>query len=115
MDALIPDAIKIVLLVLLAVAMGLGWLARRLPQVAWLQLFRLPTVQLTEEQRARRHRAANRGAALEMIFAGFVLPLLYVVSTVMMFNDFKTIPTLLVGACSLCCIGLGIWMLVRNR
>jgi hypothetical protein len=53
--------------------------------------------------------------ALEIILAGLVLPLLYLVSTVMMLNDFKSLPTLIVGACSVSCIGVGIWIFVRNR
>ena len=51
---------------------------------------------------------------MKMILAGFVLPLLYIAGTVMMFNDFKTLATLVVGACSLACIGFGIWVLMRS-
>jgi sterol desaturase/sphingolipid hydroxylase (fatty acid hydroxylase superfamily) len=115
MEAFLPDSVKAILLGVLAIAFALGWLARALPHVAWLQIFRLPTIQLNEEQRARRRRSANRRVALEIILAGLVLPLLYLVSTVMMLNDFKSLPTLIVGACSVSCIGVGIWIFVRNR
>jgi hypothetical protein len=97
------------------IAFGLAWLARAHPEVRWLQVFRLPAVPMSEEQRARRRRAANRLAALEIIVAGLALPLLYVVSTIMMFNDFKTLPTVIVTAGSVSCIALGIWIFVRNR
>lgn len=115
MDAFLPDPVKAILLGLIAIAFGLGWVARAHPSVHWLQVFRLPAVQMSEEQRARRRRIANRLAALEIIVAGLALPLLYVLSTVMMFNNFKTIPTIIVTACSVSCIALGIWLFVRNR
>jgi len=113
-DALFPDWLKVILLGLLATGFGLSWLARKRPDVAWLQVFRLPTVHLSEEERIRRRRVANRITALEIVAAGLVLPLLYALSTVMMFNDFKTLPTIIVGVCSVLCIGLGIWLFVRN-
>lgn len=43
------------------------------------------------------------------------LPLLYLLSTVMMFNEPETVPLIIVGACSVLCIVLGIWLFVRNR
>lgn len=115
MEAFLPDTVKAILLGLLAIAFALAWLARALPQVAWLQVFRFPAIQMSEEQRARRRRSANQLAALEVIVAGLALPFLYFVSTVMLFNDFKTIPTIIVTACSVLCIALGIWIFVRNR
>jgi hypothetical protein len=115
MEAFLPDIVKKILLVLIAIAIVLFWLARRLPEVAWLQVFRLPAIPLSEEQKHRRRRSANRQAALEMMVAGLALPLLYVASTVMMFNDLKTIPMIIVTACSVLCIAIGIWIFVRNR
>ena len=53
-------------------------------------------------------------AGLEMVLAGIVLPLLYFASTFMSFNEPETLPTIIVGACSLLCIALGIWIFVRN-
>jgi high-affinity K+ transport system ATPase subunit B len=100
---------------LLAIALALASLARAFPHVAWLRVFRPRVVHLSEEQKAKQRRSANRQTALEIIVAGLALPLLYVVSTVMMFNDFKTIPTLMVSAGSVSCIALGIWIFVRNR
>lgn len=49
------------------------------------------------------------------MIAGLALPLVYFVSTVMMFKNFETLPLILVGAGSASCIALGIWILVRNR
>lgn len=115
MEAFLPDDVKATLLGLLAIVFALAWLARALPQVAWLQVFRLPAIQLSEEQKRRRRRSANRLAALEIIVAGLALPLFYLVSTVMLFNDFKTLPTIIVSACSVLCIVVGIWIFVRNR
>ena len=115
MEAFLPDTIKAVLLGLIAIWFALALLARALPQVAWLQAFRLPGMKLTEEQRAGRRRAGNRQAALEIVVVGLALPILYFVSTVLLFNDFKTVPTVIVTACSVGCIALGIWIFVRNR
>ena len=115
MEALLPDTVKAILLGLFAIAFTLLWLARALPQVAWLQVFRLPAIQLSEEQKSRRRRSANRLVALEIMVAGLALPLLYLVSTVMLFNDFKTLPTIIVTACAILCIAIGIWVFVRNR
>ncbi len=115
MEAFLPNAVKATLLGLIAIAFVLVWLARAHPNVHWLQIFRLPAVPMSEEQRARRRRSANRLAALEIIIAGLALPLLYAVSTIMMFNNLKTTPTIIVTACSILCIAIGIWILVRNR
>jgi uncharacterized membrane protein len=115
MEAFLPDPVKIALLGLLAVAILLGWAARTFPEMEWLQVFRLPTVQLSEEEKARRRRTANRLAAFEMMLAGLVLPLLYVFSTVMMFNELKTVPTIIVTVASVVCIGVGIAVSVRDR
>jgi len=115
MEAFLPDSAKAILLGVLAIAFTLAWLARAHPEVAWLQVFRLPAFQLSEEQKARRRRIANGLTALEFMVAGLALPLLYVVSTVMMFNNFKTLPTIIVCTCSLLCFAMAIWILVRNR
>jgi hypothetical protein len=101
METFLPDTVKAILLGLIVIAFALARLARALPHVAWLQVFRLPVIQMSEEQRARRRRSANRLAGLEIIVAGLALPLLYFVSTIMLFNEPKTPPTIIVTACSL--------------
>lgn len=53
-------------------------------------------------------------AGLEMVLAGVVVPLLYFASTVMFFSELKTMLTIVVSACSVLCITLGIWIFVRN-
>jgi len=84
METFLPDTVKVILFGLIVIAFALSRLARALPHVAWLQVFRLP--QMSEEQRARRRRSANRLTALEIVLAGLALPLLYLLSTVMLFN-----------------------------
>jgi len=115
MGAILPDKLKAILLGLLAIAFLLGWLARAFPQIAWLQVFRLPGIKMSEEQRARRRRSANRLAAMEIIVAGLALPLVYTVATVMTFNEVKTTPMIIVNTCAVLCIVVGIWIFVRNR
>jgi hypothetical protein len=106
--------VKAILLGVIAVVFVLSRLARARPDITWLQVFRLPVIQMSEQERTRRRRSANRMAALEIILAGFVLPLVYFISTVMFFNEPKTIPVIIVTGCSILCIALGIWIFARN-
>ena len=114
MTRFLPDTVKAILLGLIAVAFALHRLARARPDVAWLQVFRLPESRLSEEQKAKRRQSANRLAGLEIVVAGLLLPLLYFLSTVMLFNEPRTLPTIIVSVCSGLCIGLGLWIFVRN-
>lgn len=114
MEMFLPDDVKQVLVGLIATAFVLGLLARKFPDVTWLQFFRLPQSHLSEKELARRRRSGDRLAAFEMIGAGFLLPLFYMLVTVMTFNEFETMPTLIVGACSVLCVVAGIWILVRT-
>ena len=115
MEAFLPDTAEAILLGVIATAFTLVWLARTFPQLTWLQALRFPGFQPSEEQRARRRRTADRIAALQIMGLGLVLPFGYVVLTIMMFNDFETAPTIVVGACSVLCIAIGIWGLLRHR
>jgi hypothetical protein len=115
METFFPDSVKAILLGLIAIAFVMSRLARALPHVSWLQVFRLPIVQMSEEQRERRRRFSNRMAGLEIFVAGLALPLVYVVSSIMFFSEPKTVPMIIVTACSILCFALGIWIFVRNR
>jgi len=114
MESFLPDGIKALLLGVLAIGFVLSRLARAFPDVGWLQFFRLPIRQMSEEQKARRRRSANRLAGLEIVLAGVILPLLYFGSTMLLFSEPKRIPLMIVTICSLLCIVLGIWIFVRN-
>ena len=114
METFLPDRVRATLLGLIAIAFIMTRLARWFPNVAWLQVFRLPLIKMTEARREKRRRSSNRMAGLEMVLAGAVLPLVYFASTVMFFNEPETMPTIIVTACSVLCIGLGIWIFVRN-
>lgn len=114
MESFLPDSVKAILLGLIAAVFVLSRLAPRFPDVAWLQVFRLPVRQMSEEEKARRRRRANRMAGVEIILAGMILPLLYLAAKVMMFNEPTTLGLVIVGGCSLACIILGIWVIARN-
>ena len=114
METLFPASVKAILLGLIATAFVLSRLAHWFPQVAWLQIFRLPVIQMSEQQREKRRRFGNRMAGLEIVLAGVVLPLLYFASTIMFFSEPQTIPTITVTALGAMCIALGIWVFVRN-
>jgi hypothetical protein len=115
MESIFPRWVNAILLGLIAVAFVMNRLSRQLPHVAWLQWFRIPVIQMSEEQRERRRRSGNRMAALEIVLMGLALPAVYFLSTIMFFSEPKTIPTVIVTACSLLCISLGIWIFARNR
>jgi hypothetical protein len=114
MDAFLPDTVKAILLGLIAIMFVLSRLARWFPHVAVLQVFRLPVIQMSEAERERRRRSGNRMAGLEIVLAGLALPFLYFASTIMLFTEPTAIATMIVTACSLLCIALGIWIFVRN-
>lgn len=110
----LSTTVKAILLAVIAAVFGLSRLARAYPDVGWLQMFRLPIRQMSEEERERRRKSGNRMAALQMILAGFILPFLYLASTVFMFENPSTAAMLIVGTLSLLCIGAGVWILARN-
>jgi len=114
MDIFLSHTTRAILLGVIVVAFGLNRLARAFPDVSWLQVFRLPEREMSEEEKARRRRSANRLAGMEMVIAGLVLPLLYFIPTFMMFNEPKALPMFVVGALSVACIVVGIWMFARN-
>jgi len=114
METFLPDNVEAVLLGAIAIVFVLSRLAHWFPQVAWLQIFRLPVMQMSEEQRAKRRRSGNRMAGLEMVFAGIMLPLIYFASTIMFFSEPEAIPTIIVTAGAVLLIALGIWIFVRN-
>ena len=114
METFLPDSVKAILLGLVAIVFLLSRLARWFPHVAWLQVFRLPVIQMSEEQRAKQRRSGNRMAGLEMVLVGVVLPLLYFASTVMFFSESQPILAIIVTACSVLCMALGLWIFVRN-
>jgi len=115
MESFLPHWVNAILLGLIALAFVMNRLSRQLPHVAWLQWFRLPVIQVSEAQRAKRRRSGNRMAALEIVLMGLVLPAVYFLSTMVFFSEPKTMPTIIVTACSVLCIGLGIWIFARNR
>ena len=114
MELSLLDGIYAILLIAIVGGFILSRASRAFPHVEWLQYFRLPLREFSPEEKERRRRAGNRLAGLEMIGAGFILPVLYLFSTVLMFSGPGGIALLVVGVVSLCLIGLGIWVLVRN-
>ena len=115
MESFLPDSVKAIVVVLVVVGFVLTSLAPRFPNVAWLQMFRLPVRHISEEEKARQRRRASLMAGIQIILAGLVLPMLYLVSKVMMFDEPTRLGMIIAAACMLACIGVGIWVIVRNR
>ena len=107
------EQIKIVVAVVGVVIFGLSLLARRMPEVAWLQHFRFDA-HLTEEQKTRMRRRANVHVGVELILLGFAIPLGHVLLTVMTFSAMTASGMTIAIAASLLCIGLGITAIVRR-
>jgi hypothetical protein len=107
--------IQLVLGGLVVVILGLAALARRFPNVGWLQVLRFNAPSLSEEQRARIRQRSNINAGIEMILLGIILPLLYLGGTVMFFNEPTTTGILLATGASALLIGLGVTAIWQNR
>lgn len=114
MDKFLPNGVKAILLGVIVVAFGLNRLAVAFPEAEWLQKFRLPVREMSEAEKARRRKAGNRMAALEMILAGLILPFGYLASTVFMFSEPSSAAMIVVGALSFLCIAAGIWIFVKD-
>jgi hypothetical protein len=104
----LDDTTKAALAALILILLALSELSKRYPHVEWLRPFRWSGPQLSPARQAAVRRRAMVFAGSELILAGFVLPMGYVALTVMMFNDFKTMPTVLVLMGSIACIAVGV-------
>jgi len=113
MAQFLPESVQIVLLGLMVLVFGLTRAAKANPHVRWLQPFKLGA--LTEERRRRFRRQGDRLAGMELILAAVIIPMGYVALKVMFFTAFTRGEVLLVGAVSLLCFGLGVYVLVRTR
>ena len=112
MNWFVDDDMKVVFGFVALVWFGLQYAARRFPEVEWLQALKLP--ELSPRQKRIAERRANFYAGVEFILLGLAIPMGYVALTVMTFNDFERLPTVLVALTSAVCIGIGIFALSRN-
>jgi hypothetical protein len=108
------DKIQLILGGIVAVIFGLRAASRRFPHIAWLQHFHFELPQLSEQQRKRMQRRSAVLAGVELILLGIVLPLGYVVLTVMMFNEVTRKAMVMVLTGSVVCIGLGVTAIVQG-
>ena len=114
-DRAMTSTIQLIILTLLGALFGLSALARRYPHIGWLQAFHIKRPQLSEEQQARIRRRANIDAAIQFVLLGFGVPVVYVVSSVMMFNDPSTVGLIISGTIGLGLIVLGIIAIWSQR
>lgn len=108
------EKVKLVLGAVLALVFGASALARRFPNVAWLQRLRFTPPQLTESQRRRMVRRVNINAGIQLILMGIIVPMVYFALTVMFFNEVTMPAVTVVLVSSVACIGLGLTAIVRN-
>ena len=110
----LSEPLKILLGIAVLLIMGLSYLARRRPDVRWLQACNFQA-HLTEEQRARLRRTQNRTAGAELILLGMIIPMGYLGLKVMFFSAVQRMELVLVGLLGATCIVLGFVALLRNR
>jgi hypothetical protein len=108
------ERVQIIVGTIFVVVYGLSALSQRFPHVAWLQHFRILLPQFTEKQQARMRHRASLYAGAQLILLGIIVPLGYLVLTVMTFNTVRTGTFTLVLAGSVLCIVLGIAAIVQG-
>lgn len=109
------STIQLIILALLGAVFGLSALSRRYPHIRWLQAFHIKRPQLSEEQKARMQRRANIHVAIQFVLLGFGVPVVYVASSVMMFNDPSALGLTISGLIGFALIVLGIIAIWSNR
>ena len=112
----ISDTVGTVLGSLFLLFLGLGWLARRRPDIAWLQPFNInPQAHLTQAQRDRLRKRASRHAGYEIILLGFAFPVIYLIGKVMMFDSPTPLGLAISGAGAFLCFTIGMIAIAKNR
>lgn len=106
------ETFKIVVGGAVIVLYGLHLLSQRFPQVTWLRHFRIPWLRNEGQGRMGRWAAVSAGA--QLILLGVILPIGYVVLTVMTFSTLTTRGMTLAVAGSVLCIVLGITAIVQG-
>jgi hypothetical protein len=109
------ETFQLVAVLLLAAVFGLSAAARRYPHVTWLRPFSNAFPRLPEELRQKARKRADFYAGAQLILLGLALPCGYAALTIMTFSSFIPTATVLVGAGSLLCIGLGIIAIWHSR
>jgi sterol desaturase/sphingolipid hydroxylase (fatty acid hydroxylase superfamily) len=115
LEAFLPEWAKVAMFCVVATFFVLVWMSRRYPDVGWLAPFRLPALQMTEAQKARHRRTSTIFIALQIMLLGAVLPVLYIMSKMFMFDEPTRLGFGLSMAAGAACIVAGIAILVRNR
>lgn len=109
-----PDILEYILGGAVLLVMALGFAAKRLPHVEWLQAFDFKRG-MTPEQQARARRRADLHSGAQLILLALALPLGYVGMTVIFFNAPTRGGLLLTGAASLVIFGLGVAAIASSR
>jgi hypothetical protein len=109
------ETFQLVAVIVLATVFGLSAAARRYPHVTWLRGFSNAFPRLPEDERRKVRKRSDFYAGAELILVGVALPLGYAALTMMTFSSFSTMATIVVGAGSLLCVGLGIIAIWQSR
>jgi hypothetical protein len=112
MTMFLGDDVKIIFGVFAMIWFALVFMAKRRPDIAWLQHFRIP--ELSPARQARQRRRAEILSGLQFILLGIVLPLGYGAITIMMFNDFDPWWTAGVLITSAVFIAIGVVAIAKN-
>lgn len=115
MFEMLPESLQVILMGALVVLVGLLTLANAYPDVAWLRPFRVFRAQPSEAQAGRLRRRVRITAAVELIGLGLLLPVGYLVLTVMFFSQVHPATLWLTLALAALSVAVGIWILFRGR
>lgn len=113
-ESLFPDFVKIPIIVLVSALLLAPWAARRFPHIHWLKKLQLPDHR-TEAQKRKARQAGNILTGVQMIGFGLLIPPGYLVTEVMFMSSMGPMEMLIVGAASVLCIVLGIFVVVKAR
>lgn len=105
-ESFLPDTWEIVLFGPIATVIALSVLARKRPDVEWVQAFSWKD-RRSDQQKRQSPRSLSVNVGLEMIMFGLGAPALFYATAVTLFNEATTGSMLLVGAFSVSLIALG--------
>jgi hypothetical protein len=108
------QTLQIVAFVLLGAVVGLSALSRRYPDVGWLQVFRINRPQLTAAQQAQMRRRAAVLSGFQLMLLGLAVPVVYIVSRLMMFNEPTALGLTIAGGSGLVLVVVGLVVIWRG-
>lgn len=109
------DRFQLVAVAVMAAVWGLIAVARRRPDLHWLEPVRRAFPRSDEQQRVRQRRRADFTAGLQFLLLGIAVPLVVGVLKLAFFQSFSATELVVVFAISALCFALGIAAIRSSR